>query len=771
MINRSKFLCPGITIESTRRVILLSLFSIFSSLTYGDVSARQFEEQALPVLELEQPFDFINQHTQGLPPLSRDPDARLSADELAIDDKWRIAIPAHATVPLTTAAQELQQYLKVAMRVDVALLQDADLTTLSGQQPTILAGTRDQLPGAGADLKASKDYRIMVTDNVITVCGFDELGTMYGLYNLTMRFRLREAPFLPKKLDTVRHSLYQARMTLSGLGWMTWPDRYLATLPLYGFDAIFCSIYRNPNNAPGVGPYWDDTTKRKHPTGAMQDLIRRAARCGIACYAPLLYQYTGTPENIAGLRKLVRDVITEFPEIRGYVLLSEGFCQKKWFGAVRGNDEALRASVHEWCTAVNIAAAEAHAINPDVEILPWDYNVSFRPDQTNNKAYVMAQLPETTIPLLTFENGASFELDGQKGYLRDYAINQVGPAEVTQAQLSEARKRHFRAVYSKADTFASWQFGTFPYLPFPYQWYARYQALEECGIQGTLESWSYGFKPNWVAEMRAWYSWTDAPPLDDLLRQIARRDFGQGNEDDVLEAWRCFSEAVKKYPDTGPNWGSCNAVAAPLFFSKPQDRHVTRRYGWSHDNLPTLDPWPYAIRRMILWPDFTNKRDAAQSYIGFFSVPTFQKHLLIAADLMEQGLKHYRHAALAAPESKRKAAFREVLLAEQLQRMMRSEHAIIEFEQMRLALAKASDSDGQNDLLNSMIDLLHTERQRTVASYETARRDSRLGYEWEQDYVYTPASIREKIKLIDDTINFQIPDYRQINGLNKKTQQ
>jgi len=112
-----------------------------------------------------------------------------------------------------------------------------------------------------------------------------------------MRFSLREAPYLPKNLNTVRHSLYQARMPLSGLGWMEWPDRYLATLPLYGFDAIHCSIYRNPNNAPGPEPYWSDADMRRHEPGAMKDLLRRTARFGIDCYAPILYQYTGTPEK------------------------------------------------------------------------------------------------------------------------------------------------------------------------------------------------------------------------------------------------------------------------------------------------------------------------------------------------------------------------------------------------------------------------------------------------------------------------------------------
>jgi hypothetical protein len=736
----------------------------------GQVSSKQFEDKALPALEAEASYDFLRQHTEGLSPRPRDPGLRPRADEIEIGEGWSIEIPAGASPALVTAGEELQRYLKDAMQVQVALTRPAQPGDWRNRPRVIVAAARDRLPGCGEQLKASKDYRIAVSGNTIAVCGFDERGAMFGLYNLIMRFSLREGPYLPKSLDTVRHSLYQARMTLSGLGWMEWPDRYLATLPLYGFDAIHCSVYRNPNNAPGPEPYWTDAVMRRHKPGAMKDLLRRTARFGIDFYAPLLYQYTGTPENVEGLRKLVRENVTEFPEIRGYVLLTEGFFYKKWFGAGGQGDQDLRAWVREWAKAVSIAAEEAHAINPKVEILPWEYNVAFSPDQADTKAYVMTQLPESTIPLLTFENGKSFELDGQKGYLRDYAINQVGPAEVTQAQLLAARKRNFRAVYSKADTFASWQFGTFPYLPFPYQWYARYKALEEWKIDGTLETWSYGFKPNWVAEMRAWYAWSDAPPLDDLLRQIARREFGEGNEESALAAWKLFSEAIQVYPDTGPNWGSCNALAAPLFFSKPKPRAMTLAHSWSDQQQwsgqSQLNPyWPCVPSRLIFWPDFSNRRNAAESYISFFTVPVFQKYLKLSADRMEQGLQSYRQAALRAPEPKRKLAFREVLLAEQLQRMMRSEHAIIEFEGLRLALAKASGAEEKRELLQKMTALLQEERERAVSSREAARRDSRLGYEWEQDYIYTPDTIEEKINLLDETLSRQIPAYRQQNGL------
>lgn len=732
--------------------------AVWSASSLRAVTAQEFEAAALPCLAAEASYDFFKQHAEGLPPCPRDAKAKPRQDELELGPGWAIIIDASSGRPLQSAADELARHLREAMAVTARVERAVSLAPWRSRGKVIIAAARDKLPDQGAMLKSAKDYRLSVSNETVTVCGFDESGAMFGLYNLIMRFSLREAPFLPRDLNSVRHSLYQARITLSGLGWMDWPDRYLATLPLYGFDAIYVGG-RNINNAPGPKPYWTDDMKRKHAPGAVKDLLDRAGSFGLGFYAPFVYLYTGTPENKDKLRKQVRDILGEFPDIRGFIILTEGFLYREW-GVTR--DEAW---IDGWAQGVGIVAEEAHKINPDLEIVPWDYNVRFYPSNAPRKVHVIKTLPDSVIPMLTFENGKTYKLDGQEGHLLDYAINQTGPAEVTQAQLLAARERNFRAIYSRADTFASWQFGTFPYLPFPYQWHARYQAMEEWGIQGALESWTYGFKPNWVAEIRAWRSWSGAPPLDDLLRQIARREFGAGAEADVLEAWRLFSEAIRLYPDTGPNWGSNNAVAAPLFFQEPEIPFLTKKHSNGIDRSAKPKPWPFAISRMVFWPDFTNAEDAAKKYIRFFTVPVFQKYLMLSADKMEEGLKLYRRAALAAPEPKRHRAFLEVLLAEQLQRMMRSEHAIIEFEQMRLELAKTQDKSVKTTLLDKMNDLLKAERRRTVSSYEAARRDSRLGYEWEQDYVYTPAAIREKIKLLDDTINFQIPEYRQSNGL------
>ncbi len=357
----------------------------------------------------------------------------------------------------------------------------------------IVAGTREQIPGCSAEMRARKDYQLVVTPDSITVCGFDERGAMYGLYNLEARMNLREAPFLPRELNTVRRSLVQARMTLSGLGWMEWPDRYLAAIAHYGFDSIYASVYANPNGAPSN---WDNGTIKRQNPARMHDLIRRAARFGIDVYCPIMHHLDGTPENEAALRKLVRDNVTEFPTIRGYVLLIEGFDYGSWPKRLGDNatDEdrkKLRDWIDNWTRGVAIATEEMHKINPAIEVLPWDYNIEFRASAADVKRYVIERYPQAVTPLITWENGKSFQRDGETGFLKDYAINEVGPAEVAAAQIEAARKRGMK-IYAKADTFASWQFGTFPYLPFPQQWHARYQALEKYGINGTMESWSYG---------------------------------------------------------------------------------------------------------------------------------------------------------------------------------------------------------------------------------------------------------------------------------------
>jgi hypothetical protein len=599
------------------------------------ISASQFDAQAFAALPEEKPYTFIKALSEDGWHLRRDPGAQPGWDEIALtENEWAIVTKSGASEPLLQAADDLRDYLETAMQIHVRRDSAKSLAGQESRQNVILAGSRSDLAGCGADLSGSKDYEIIVTsERRVAVCGYDDLGTMYGLYNLEARMDLREAPFLPRDLNIVRHSLYKSRMTLSGLGWMEWPEKYLAWLPRYGFDSIFASVYANPNGASVPAylaglPIGGTQHFRTQDPARMHDLVRRAARYGIRVYCPIMYVYTGTHDNDKALRKLVRETVTEFPEIRGYVLLTEGFYYKTWFGAGGQGDVKLRTWVSQWAKAVAIVAQECHKLNPAIEVLPWDYNIDFRPDKVELKKYVIDQLPQDTIPLVTFENGKEFNFDGESGYCRDYAISQVGPSEVAAAQIAEAKRRKLPAVYANADTWSSQQFGTFPYLPFPQQWYQRYRALESHGVDGTMESWTPGFKPNFIAELRGWYSWTGAPPLDDLLKKIARRDFGPDSDTLVLDAWNRFSTAVRMDPDTGPTAGGNNAVANPLLFERPESHIVTFEHSFIDNpywvKATGINPyWPYVVGYLV-FPDFTNQTNVADEYAKPFSLKVFE---------------------------------------------------------------------------------------------------------------------------------------------------
>jgi hypothetical protein len=131
-----------------------------------------------------------------------------------------------------------------------------------------------------------------------------------------------------------------------------------------------------------------------------------------------------------------------------------------------------------------------------------------------------------------------------------------------------------------------------------------------------------------------------------------------------------------------------------------------------------------------------------------------------ASDQMEEGLKPYRAAALASPKSKRQRAVREVVVAEHLQRMMQSDYAILEFEDLRLQLAVEPDRRKALAILDRMETILHKEIVRTELSLLAASRDSRLGFQFEQDYVYTPYSLREKLGSLHETLEKQLAECR-----------
>ncbi|MEA4978300.1 MAG: hypothetical protein VB098_00155, partial [Petrimonas sp.] len=173
------------------------------------------------------------------------------------------------------------------------------------------------------------------------------------------------------------------------------------------------------------------------------------------------------------------------------------------------------------------------------------------------------------------------------------------------------------------------------------------------------------------------------------------------------------------------------------------------------------------------FPDFSNQVNRAEQYArnatGIVAtnetkiLPLFLNYLKKAIDEMEKGLTLYRSAAVNSPEAKRREAVREVIVAEQLQRMMQSDYAILEFEDLRMKLVKEKERETIREILDRMEGIVKDEIERTELSLLAVTRDSRMGFQFEQDYVYTPYSLKEKLLILKDTLLCQLPKVRKEN--------
>ena len=105
------------------------------------------------------------------------------------------------------------------------------------------------------------------------------------------------------------------------------------------------------------------------------------------------------------------------------------------------------------------------------------------------------------------------------------------------------------------------------------RWVERYQAVNAITppVVGICANWYHqGFLPTPVTELFGWLSYTGGPEPEELLRAIARRDFGAGQEDLVLAAWEDFSEAIWHFPFYYGLSYTMNAGYAQPFWLDPE---------------------------------------------------------------------------------------------------------------------------------------------------------------------------------------------------------
>ena len=659
--------------------------------------------------QVEEAYDFRKRlecvHEKG----RRDPAATCAENELELKDGFSIVLPKDASDFVRRVVRDFEDYLSVSMGVMSRVERDQGSLRMS-----VDASMRE------------REYRIEVGDGV-SIRAHDERALAQAFYRLEDRMNLRRGPFLKRGIEN-RRPRFAVRMTHSGYGHMMYEEPMLNAMAHAGMTAIIVYV-------EGV-----DKTER----GRVCDhraVIRRAAKYGLDTYLyselPAFYH---PDDGDAPFEAAYGRVAAACPDAKGIIIVGES-CQfpskdprvqpRTWRQRpLPGDDRPLAgwfpcSDYPDWLMAVQRAIAK-HA--PNMRTVFWTYNWGWAP--AKDRLALIDRLPQDTILQATFEMFERRELsNGIDSPTADYTLSVVGPGRYFTTE-AEAAKRRGLELFTQANAGGrTWDFGTAPYEPFPFQWRKRWEALvkahDDYGLSGVMECHHYGWTPTFLAELEKEAYTEGGMPFEEHVRAIAARDFGAANVEAAVGAWKLWGEAIVDYVPTDLNqYGPFRCGPAYPFSAgrgkvNPEDFPVAPQSLVGHDY----------IRMDYLAEGFVPCNDKEDS-----SVPYMRKEVELLsgmAEKLEKGAGAFASMAGAA-------ARRQAVLGRYLAAVCRTA------KNTKRGWIAAQEKDEAGILAAA-----RDEYANALAALALVEEDSHLGFEPDMDYVGGPDQIRWKLRLME----------------------
>lgn len=683
-------------------------------------------------------------------PNRRDPSAQASGEELEISDDWRIVVDEAASPLLWHTAKDLQDYLFVSMNVSVRLARAKDIgqAAAAGENVIVLA-TKAQLPAEGRDIAAARSYRVISAFRRVIVCGYDERGTAQGSYYLEDEMNLREAPIL-KRGEVARAPLFSPRMVHSGWGLDRYPDAHLQAMAHAGIDAVMVFVKDVDHTPAGYEDF--------------NHLVDRAALYGldVYVYSYLISRYhPDDPDAKAYYERTYGSVFQACPRFRGVILVGEscefpskdanttGKPHRDW----PADQPQTKPSPGWWpCRDfpqwLVLLSETIRAHNPQADIVFWTYNWGWAPKE--DRLELIRALPDRITLLVTFEMFEQLRNENATHVCVDYTLSFVGPGEYFSSEAEAARERGIR-LYAMSNTGGlTWDFGVIPYEPFPQQWSLRHSALlqarENWGVSGLMESHHFGWWPSFISDLAKWAYWRPGRAYDEVLALLAQREFGALAAPLVLEAWRCWSEAIRHYiPTNEDQYGPFRVGPSyPLVFRKPV-RMPAAKHAMFGSEIVLTDYEPL---------------DGERQSPGISRIDAELRSLERMLERMTAGNERLEQALLQTPENKSEEAGRMLGLGRFIARSVRTAIHVKQWWKLKQRLLSEPDPGKAANWLERMEELACREIANAEATIPLVEADSRLGWEPSMDYMTDAAHLRWKIAQARSVLDSEFPQYR-----------
>ena len=698
------------------------------------------------MLQKEKKYDFRKRMLQVHKPDIRNKALLPTEDEFVIQNGCTVWLPEEAGIVVETAAKDFREYLDISMDVPVIIRSD-----VSEKESDICVYYAEAVGVDLEDVKAYMGYRIEITDKII-IYGHDERGIAQAFYRLEELMSLRKAPFISKGIIKNK-AMFAPRMAHSGYRLDEFPDEHLSAIAHAGMDTILMFV--------------KDVDTTRYGFLDFNELIGRAEKYGLDAY---VYSYLdcekhpedeGAEEYFDGL---YGKIFKACPKFKGIILVGESceFPSKdpRTSGlpkhATEDGDPTRNADrkpspgywpcedYPQWLNAVKKAVRK---YSPDAEVVLWSYNWGYAPEEDRIK--LIEALPTDVSLLVTFEMFHKYPLGGATGVVGDYSIAVEGPGAYFVSEAKAAKKRGLR-LYTMANTGGlTWDIGTVPYWPVPFQWIKRYKeiikARDQWGLCGIMETHHYGLYPSFISQLtKAAYSDYNKP-IEDCLRDIIKINFSDDEQevDIILEGLQKWSEAITYHPTTNEDQAGSLRIGTAYPLCLPQTVH--KQPAPAHTTQP--GGWYYP---------FYNNIDRGRCSIFSRRVPIELKRAKKALELFEEGVHILEKIANPCEELER--------LINMGKYICHCEQTVIHVKEWYLRgtrLLVETDPQKLMQLINEMEEIALAEIENANASIPMLEVDSRLGWEPCIEYVGSPDRIVWKEKLIRYILSGELKWYKE----------
>lgn len=693
-------------------------------------------------MQKEQKYDFRKKLLRVHQPDLLDPDRKKKENEFLLQNGAAIQISAGAGEVMRTGACDFVDFLKTSMGVS-AYVRTADI---NGKEPEV---TVEFAKDAGVDLGEVSSYKgfLICTDaKGIRIFAFDERGAAQALYYLEDLMCFESAPVIPFG-EVRKKPMFSPQMVHSAYAMDEFPEDYLARIAHEGRDAIL--VFTKGANLTPCG-YQD-----------FNALIKRAGRYGLDVYAYSRMVSNMTPEAPeaeAFYEKTYGTLFRECPGLKGVTLVGESVefpsrdphvAKGRYFETAVDGIPADKPSSGwfpccDYPVWLNLLKKIIRKYKPDADIVFWSYNWSWQPEEERLK--LIEALPEDITLQATFEMSQLIDYEKTMGRCSDYTLAYEGPSPYFKSEAAAAHKKGIR-LYSMTNTGGrTWDFGTAPYEPMPYQWIRRYEAMQKAhddwGLCGIMETHHYGFTPSFITKLSKHCFLEPREDMKEVLKKILISQFGTENLKYTNRGLELFSEGIRYMtPSDSDQYGAYRVGPAHPFCLSAEIK-IPEEEGAMFGNRI----WKARYRNVCDWRiqplGMRIKEEIAR-----------QRKMLA---LFEEGV-----AVMEKAPAENENLAELINLCRFLVNCVRTGIHAKEWHVLLCRMNLEESYEGMTGIFNEMETLLKEEIQIAKDTIPLVEMDSSLGFECSMLYMTDKWHLEWKIRQVQYVLDIELEKYRQ----------